>query len=138
MRVSKETDARVDSQSCKPTTGSDAGEGGVTPPTASDNQVSPLPWAYCVEPSTGLYPGVEDADGRLVAEMAKDIYRPDIRETNAAYIVRACNSFPELLAALTQIHKLADSVEDAHEMRVRVRTLAREAMKLAEANHGRS
>jgi hypothetical protein len=38
--MKEQEDTRVDSQSCKPATGSDAGKDIVTPASVSDNQVS--------------------------------------------------------------------------------------------------
>ena len=74
----------------------------------SESKHTPLPWRACQLGSEGsnIYPDCGD-----IRERGRIICRVTARDTltdfaNAAYIVRACNAFPELVKALHKAREM--------------------------------
>ena len=69
-------------------------------------EITPLPWRLAKEPSRfcdlplsrELYS--ENGIGCWIAEIQVNLKAPESGEANAAYIVKACNAYPELVKAL--------------------------------------
>ena len=82
---------------------------------ASEAKHSPLPWrmSKIKEPSDttdGARPYVEDSAGIIVAKMYRSAMRDNAiveipGKANAAFVVRACNSYHEMVDALRRIER---------------------------------
>ena len=73
---------------------------------------TPTPWTLNAEREK-----IEDADGEFVTRLSLSRYHDDradpIAEANAAFIVRACNSHDELVAALRALLRDGEHDDDA-------------------------